>query len=987
MRNNSCAEGQIACVPLQSCLDTDAVCDYINDCPNASDEASICESFPQGSRCNFELDFCHWYQADAKNGHPVWGREEAGNSTLLGFVGYENLVDHTTGTRRGRFLYLHIFPTHQQEAISEFRSPVFPAFPQGYNDSRNSCKVRFYYMATGVMDNGIFLTVNYFKSSSLQHEIVWKYRSRNVPRSGWIRANVPLRNLHSPYFLRFWGIPGQRTGNFLIDDISLSSPCFSADAQEKTPMGNNNDDPFDLHFETSFTITTCGRSGPRGPGLHDCTGQYAALNQPIDFVPSDNTHNSTTGVQRWRVPITSIYNISAAGANGGGHNGCPANTASSLISLRTGEELLFLVGQEGESCTAKISSNRSLCRTGGGGGGTLVFKLDEGTGHAIPLIAAGGGGGSSSVETERKCVGRTVQIRSADLNVAAATMLPGQGGSVVRLFGNQSEIKGLRVEGATGSRYCAEAHLVMAAGGYGGGGAGCESFGGGGGGYEGGRPGTDHEPAEAGTSAVNLDYALAFSFWPSSDSLGGRVTITMVCNCSVPCRIRKGSAELYCPMHNEGSQNSLSQTDSLILLIVLGVLFFVGTVIGTSVCLYFGLRKSSAKRIHRKSRIWSCVSGSPEVNADPTLLQRLNNHNNIELNQLYGINAVHGYGDLKEIPKKTIQLKQSIGQGAFGIVYQGLMKTDTGLISVAVKSLPTHANPDAETDFAAEALIVSRFHHPNIVQCFGVSFAQNPKYIILELLSGGDVRSFLRSYRNSKTCTVTMLELLEISADIAKGCQYLEQHHFVHRDIAARNCLLTTTERSRVAKVADFGMARDVIRSEYYRRNTQLLLPIKWMPPEAVDEGIFSSKSDIWGFGVLLWEVFSLGCSPYSSMNNAEVVSYIRAGGRLNLPSSHCPPEIYDLMQDCWHKNPADRKSFSSIIRSLLGFMGLTSVISAPVPDVDAPPLPLLEINSSKMPVTDNPLCLSSTRSISLDRNSHDTDWHSGTKLLPNQSS
>ncbi|XP_067682623.1 leukocyte tyrosine kinase receptor-like [Haliotis asinina] len=233
-------------------------------------------------------------------------------------------------------------------------------------------------------------------------------------------------------------------------------------------------------------------------------------------------------------------------------------------------------------------------------------------------------------------------------------------------------------------------------------------------------------------------------------------------------------------------------------------------------------------------------------------------------------------------------------------------------------TLPALSTEQTELDFQMEAIIVSKFNHPNIVKFLGVCFDGRPRFIVLELLEGGDLKSFLRDSRPkpSEPSNLTVMDLLRLAVDIAQGCQHLEEKHFIHRDIAARNCLLTTKGPDRKAKIADFGMARDIYRSDYYKKAGNALLPVKWMPPEAFLDGIFTTKTDVWSFGILLWEIFSLGYMPYPGCSNEEVMHYVTVGGRLDAPDS-CPSSVYDIMASCWSGLAEERPPFSLICTSL----------------------------------------------------------------------
>lgn len=297
--------------------------------------------------------------------------------------------------------------------------------------------------------------------------------------------------------------------------------------------------------------------------------------------------------------------------------------------------------------------------------------------------------------------------------------------------------------------------------------------------------------------------------------------------------------------------------------------------------------------------------------------------------------------DLKEIPREKVQLVKPLGCGAFGDVYQGLLRhrdTDSVDLAVAVKILPALSSNQAEADFLMEALIMSKFNHPNIVHFIGACFDTHPRYIILELLAGGDLKNFLRENRPKvdKPSTLTMKDLLQCAIDVAKGCQYLEELRFIHRDIAARNCLLTSRGPGRVVKIADFGMSRDIYRSDYYKKGGKAMLPIKWMPPEAFLDGIFSTKTDVWSFGVLLWEVMSLGFMPYTGIRNREVMMYVARGARLGAPAN-CPPPVFAIMGMCWSHDPEERPTFSTIVERLGYCIQDPAVINTQLPVYKGP--------------------------------------------------
>ncbi|KAM9316655.1 proto-oncogene tyrosine-protein kinase ROS [Gastrophryne carolinensis] len=278
--------------------------------------------------------------------------------------------------------------------------------------------------------------------------------------------------------------------------------------------------------------------------------------------------------------------------------------------------------------------------------------------------------------------------------------------------------------------------------------------------------------------------------------------------------------------------------------------------------------------------------------------------------------------DLPSFPRENLTLSVFLGSGAFGEVYEGTAKDilgpGTGISKVAVKTLKSDATNNEKFDFLKEAHLMSQFHHGNILKLLGVCLFNEPQYIILELMNGGDLLTYLRGARPLSPHgdpLLSPLDLLDIAVDISTGCAYLEKMHFVHRDLAARNCLVSVKEYNspdRTVKIGDFGLARDVYKTDYYRKKGEGLLPVRWMSPESLIDGIFTTHSDVWSFGVLLWELFTLGQQPYQGFSNMEVVHYIRSGQRMDSPDN-CPDNMLDLMLECWTQEPFKRPSFAHI--------------------------------------------------------------------------
>ncbi|NWW43543.1 FES kinase, partial [Pedionomus torquatus] len=247
-------------------------------------------------------------------------------------------------------------------------------------------------------------------------------------------------------------------------------------------------------------------------------------------------------------------------------------------------------------------------------------------------------------------------------------------------------------------------------------------------------------------------------------------------------------------------------------------------------------------------------------------------------------------------------------QGNFGEVFSGRLRADN--TPVAVKSCRETLPPELKAKFLQEARILKQYNHPNIVRLIGVCTQKQPIYIVMELVQGGDFLSFLRS----EGPHLRVKELLKMSENAAAGMEYLESKHCIHRDLAARNCLVT---EKNVLKISDFGMSREEEDGVYASTGGMKQIPVKWTAPEALNYGRYSSESDVWSFGILLWEAFSLGAVPYANLSNQQMREAVEQGMRLD-PPEQCPEEVYRLMQRCWEYDPRKRPSFGTIHQELI---------------------------------------------------------------------
>ncbi|XP_044300788.1 tyrosine-protein kinase Fes/Fps [Varanus komodoensis] len=257
---------------------------------------------------------------------------------------------------------------------------------------------------------------------------------------------------------------------------------------------------------------------------------------------------------------------------------------------------------------------------------------------------------------------------------------------------------------------------------------------------------------------------------------------------------------------------------------------------------------------------------------------------------------------------EDLLLGELIGQGNFGEVFSGRLRSDN--TPVAVKSCRETLSPELKAKFLQEARILKQYSHPNIVRLIGVCTQKHPIYIVMELVQGGDFLSFLRS----EGARLTAKGLLRMMENAAAGMEYLASKHCIHRDLAARNCLVT---EKNVLKISDFGMSREQKDGIYSSTGGMKQIPVKWTAPEALSYGRYSSESDVWSFGVLIWEAFSLGATPYPSMSNQQTREAVERGMRLSAPD-RCPAEVYRLMLSCWEYEPQNRPSFSIIRQELV---------------------------------------------------------------------
>ncbi|XP_062519626.1 tyrosine-protein kinase RYK-like isoform X2 [Corticium candelabrum] len=277
-------------------------------------------------------------------------------------------------------------------------------------------------------------------------------------------------------------------------------------------------------------------------------------------------------------------------------------------------------------------------------------------------------------------------------------------------------------------------------------------------------------------------------------------------------------------------------------------------------------------------------------------------------------------GDLL-VDFNQVIIHEVLGQGAFGLVQRGSLAKDGQLIPVAIKSLKDTWNMTDVLEFVRESCMMASFHHPNILGvsgvCLDMSNGRSP-LILVPFMVNGDLKTFLQKSRigtkeDEDKTDISGIQLLSFCIQIAQGMEYLSNLLIVHRDLAARNCML---DERMVVKVGDFGLSRDIYSHNYYRMGSKGRVPVKWMAPESLTDNIYTVYTDVWSFGVTMWEIYSHGKVPYPGIPNYEVLEYIENGHRLSKPKL-CSTEVFAFALKCWEWNANDRPSFHELNEEL----------------------------------------------------------------------
>uniref|UniRef100_A0A8C5MMR4 Tyrosine-protein kinase receptor n=1 Tax=Leptobrachium leishanense TaxID=445787 RepID=A0A8C5MMR4_9ANUR len=958
------------------CISHGQICDFQWDCPEGEDEMSVCDDIlPFGSHCSFEKGTCGWTLSVSPESS--WART---NSLNIYHDDPPRII--TLQGTEGHFLHLQIDGPGNASVHSVSLPRVLS----------KDCQFSFSFLIYGPFNGSLAIYALEENSSGSPLKLWERFGSQN---DFWAKATIDVPWFQTRFHLHLmvsWG--WNAVAHLALDNITFSVGCFHAGRIEmryQTPDPSLELDPAEDSMLTPLSephhsedmeweFRPCGVRGPHGPSQSQCDNAYRNTNVSVEVVKD----GPLKGIQMWRVPFSSVYKISAYGATGG-RGAKNSNKRSSgvfmcaVFRLQKDEILYILVGQQGEdACPGKNKMTREICMGasslikdedrdnksisdwagggGGGGGATYVFKKDE-NGTFIPLLVGAGGGGTAYMKHPESLpdTENPEQFKNND-------EVPGHSGKSGDAGGGGGwddttllpQAGRSLLEGGLGGQSCYKAMNTLkwdTYGGFGGGGGPCSS-GGGGGGYQGGHASLVDDiyvDGQAGVSFYHQSGEMYLNPLAATES-DGELCIELYLNCShchhgtcVRDQVDKRTV-CICNFGMVLAEDNTTCVDpswliaerplplrlilAVIATVVLGLIFACGS-------LSFVYHRKKKQLEGARVRLQSTEYKLSKIRSSIIMTDYNPNY------CFAGKGA--GLSELKEVPRKNITLLRALGHGAFGEVYEGMVvgiSGDPNPLQVAIKTLPELCSEQDEMDFLMEALIISKFNHQNIVRCIGVSLQTLPRFILLELMSGGDMKTFLRQNRPlvNQPSSLTMLDLLNMARDIACGCKYLEENQFIHRDIAARNCLLTNSGMGRVAKIGDFGMARDIYRASYYRKGGRAMLPVKWMPPEAFLEGIFTSKTDTWSFGVLLWEIFSLGYMPYPCKTNQEVLEFVTSGGRMDPPKS-CPGPVYRIMTQCWQHSPDHRPNFSTIMERIIYCTQDPDVVNTELP-VESGPVP-----------------------------------------------
>ncbi|KAK0157842.1 hypothetical protein PV328_011532 [Microctonus aethiopoides] len=300
--------------------------------------------------------------------------------------------------------------------------------------------------------------------------------------------------------------------------------------------------------------------------------------------------------------------------------------------------------------------------------------------------------------------------------------------------------------------------------------------------------------------------------------------------------------------------------------------------------------------------------------------------------------------DKWEIPRERVVINRKIGEGAFGTVYGGeTFFPEKGWLAVAVKTLKNGSTTDEKLDFLSEVEVMKRFEHKNIIKLLGVCIQNAPVLTVMEFMLYGDLKTYLLARRHlvndqhyEDSDEISNKKLTAMALDVARALSYLAQLKYVHRDVASRNCLVNA---QRIVKLGDFGMTRPMYEHDYYKFNRKGMLPVRWMAPESLGLGIFTPASDVWSYGVLLYEIVTFGSFPFQGMSNNQVLTHVKAGNSLEVPKG-VKPQLEALIRSCWAVESTKRPTAPEIV----DFLATNQRVVSPCLDV---PLASVQLENS----------------------------------------
>lgn len=390
------------------------------------------------------------------------------------------------------------------------------------------------------------------------------------------------------------------------------------------------------------------------------------------------------------------------------------------------------------------------------------------------------------------------------------------------------------------------------------------------------------------------------------------------------CNIRDTTAQLYVvekPVHPRDEDEDKSQF-KMFQTIALSVAVAVAYIIAVLGLMFYCKQRRKAKRLQKgrsaEEPEMECLNGGALQQNGQSAAEI---QEEIPLTDLTTTAAEkqQNYIDKLQFPRTKLQTITALGKGVFGEVFLAKARAiEEGQEEsvVVVKSLES-SDESVRSDFRRELEMFSKLHHAHIVRLLGLCRDSEPHCMILEYVELGDLKQFLRISRSTddklKSHPISTKTKVSLCAQVAHGMDHLSKQRFVHKDLAARNCLISG---QRHVKITSLSLSQDVYSSEYYHYR-QAWIPLRWLPAESVFENNFSTKSDVWAFGVLMWEVFRLGELPYNTLNDDDVMEALQSGKLNPCPPESCPPAVSSLMSRCWACSPKERPGFSEIARTL----------------------------------------------------------------------